>query len=157
RFSVALHRAECEFLTGELAAADERLSRLRERAINSTDLAAVASLRITVNITMNRTDRAIEVGLEHLRAFGIEWSAHPTDDEVQAEYDLLRRGLAQHPIETLADLASTKDLDLLAVMQILREMLPAAIFIDKNLHQLAVLRMSNLSLDHGHCDSSPLA
>src|SRR5262249_35007356 len=47
--------------------------------------------------------------------------------------------------------------DFLAVMQILREVLPAAIFIDKNLHHLAVLRMSNLSLEHGHCDSSPLA
>src|SRR5262249_51530254 len=34
---------------------------------------------------------------------------------------------------------------------------PAAVFIDKNLHDLAVLRMSNLSLEHGHCDGSPLA
>jgi PAS domain S-box-containing protein len=130
---------------------------LRERAISSTDLAAVASLRITVNITMNRTDRAIEVGLEQLRAFGIEWSDHPNEDEVQAEYELLRRRLGEHPIETLAELVSTRDRDVLAVMQILREMLPAAIFIDQNLHHLAVLRMSNLSLEHGHCDSSPLA
>src|SRR5262245_49017037 len=106
---------------------------------------------------MNRTDRAIEVGLEQLRAFGIDWSAHPSEEEVQAEYDLLRQRLGEHPIEALADLVSTKDPDLLAVMQILREMLPAAIFIDKNLHHLAVLRMSNLSLEHGHCDSSPLA
>ena len=157
RFSLALYRSECEFLTGELAAADERLSRLRERAMSSTDLAAVTSLRITVNITMNRTDRAIEVGLQHLRAFGIEWSSHPSEDEVQAEHNLLRRRLGEHPIETVAELASTRDPDLLAVMQILREMLPAAVFIDKNLHDLAVLRMVNLSLEHGHCDSSPQA
>src|SRR5262249_35532675 len=157
RFSLALHRAECEFLTGELAAAEERLSRLRERAISSSDLAAVASLRITVNITMNRTNRAIDVGLEQLRAFGIEWSAHPSEEEVQTEYGLLRQRLGDHPIETLADLVSTRDPDLLAVMQILREMLPATIFLDKNLHHLAVLRMSNLSLEHGHCDGSPLA
>ena len=125
--------------------------------MSSTDLAAVTSLRITVNITMNCTDRAIEVGLQQLRASGIEWSAHPSEDEVQAEYDRLRRGLGERPIETLAELVSTRDPDLLAVMQILREMLPAAVFIDKNLHDLAVLRMANLSLEHGHCDSSPQA
>jgi serine/threonine protein kinase len=42
RFPLALHRAECEFLTGEFLADDERLSRLRLRAIGSTDLAPVA-------------------------------------------------------------------------------------------------------------------
>ena len=157
RFSLALHRAECEFLTGKLAAAEERLSGLQERAIGATHLAAVASLRITVYITMNRTDRAIEVGLEQLRAFGIDWSAHPGEEEVRAEYDRLRTHLDEHPIETLVDLVSTTDPGLLAVMDILRELLPAAIFIDKNLHHLAVVRMSNLSLEYGHCDSSPLA
>jgi len=157
RFSLALHRAECEFLTGRLTAADERLSRLRERAVGATDLAAVASLRITVYITMNRTDRAIEVGLEQLRAFGIDWPAHPDEGDVGEEYERLRKGLGEHPIEALVDLVSTQDPDLLAVMEILRELLPAAVFIDKNLHDLAVLRMANLSLEHGHCDSSPLA
>jgi transcriptional regulator with GAF, ATPase, and Fis domain len=157
RFSLALHRAECEFLTGKLAAADERLSRLQERAIGATHLAAVTSLRITVYITMNRTDRAIEVGLEQLHAFGIDWSAHPGEEEVRAEYDRLRKGLEEHPTQTLVDLVSTRDPDLLAVMDILRELLPAAIFIDKNLHHLAVVRMANLSLEQGHCDSSPLA
>jgi len=157
RFSLALHRAECELLTGRLAAADERLSRLRERAVGSTDLAAVASLRMMVYITMNRTDRAIEVGLEQLRAFGIEWAAHPGEEEVREEYDRLRKGLGEHRIETLVDLVSTRDPELLAVMEMLRELLPAAVFIDKNLHDLAVLRMANLSLEHGHCDSSPLA
>src|SRR5262249_42196713 len=33
-FALELHRAECEFLTGELAAADERLARLSHRAGN---------------------------------------------------------------------------------------------------------------------------
>src|SRR5262249_20191574 len=96
RFSLALHRAECEFLTGKLATADERLAKLQERAIGATHLAAVTSARITVYITMNRTDRAIEVGLEQLRAFGIDWSAHPGDEEVRAEYDRLRTALEEH-------------------------------------------------------------
>ena len=157
RFSIALDRAECEFLTGELVAADERLSRLRERAIGSTDLAAVASLRMALYTTLDRTDRAVEVGLEQLRVFGIEWRAHPTDEEVRAEYDILRQHVRERPIEMLVDLPSMKDADFLALMEVLLGILPAAQFTERKLHDLAVLRMANLSLEHGYCDGSALA
>ena len=36
-FALELHRAECEFLTGDLAAAEERLSALSRRAANHVD------------------------------------------------------------------------------------------------------------------------
>jgi transcriptional regulator with GAF, ATPase, and Fis domain/predicted ATPase len=157
RFALALHRAECEFLTGDLPAAEARLARLRERTADRMELTAVASLRIAVYTTQDRTDLAIEVGLEQLRTFGIAWSAHPGEEEIRAEYDLLRQRLGKHAIDTLVDLVSTRGTDLLAIMDILRDMLPAAVFVDKNLHDLAVLRMANLSLEHGHCDGSPLA
>ena len=156
RFPLALHRAECEFLTGEFLAADERLSRLRLRAIGSTDLAAVACLRIAL-YTTDRIDRAVEVGVEQLRTFGIEWSAHPSEEEVRAEYDELRQRVGERPIETLVDLASMRDADFLALMEVLLAILPAALFTERKIHDLAVLRMANLSLEHGYCDASPLA
>jgi predicted ATPase len=40
-FALEFHRAECEFLTGALAAAEERLSMLSSRAARLVDLAAV--------------------------------------------------------------------------------------------------------------------
>ena len=40
-FALELHRAECEFLTGELAAAEERLTMLSSRAANTVELATV--------------------------------------------------------------------------------------------------------------------
>jgi PAS domain S-box-containing protein len=156
RFSLALHRAECEFLTGEPLAADERLSRLQLRAIGSTDLAAVACLRIAL-YTTDRPDRAVAVGVEQLRTFGIEWSAHPSEEEVRAEYDALRQRVGDRPIETLVDLASTRDPNLLALMEVLRAILSPALFTERKIYDLAVLRMANLSLEHGHCDGSPLA
>jgi len=43
-------------------------------------------------------------------------------------------------------------------MEILHAMLPpGATYADKRLHDLVVLRMANLSLEHGHCDVSPMA
>lgn len=124
-FQLELHRAECEFLTSEFPAADERLSRLRLRAIGSTELAAVACLRIEL-YTTDRPDRAVEVGVEQLRTFGIEWSTHPSEEEVCAEYDALRQRVGERPIETLVDLASTRDPDLLALMEVLRVILSPA-------------------------------
>ncbi|HTF66266.1 MAG TPA: PAS domain S-box protein, partial [Edaphobacter sp.] len=156
RFPLALHRAECEFLTGEFLAAEERLSRLRLRAIGSTDLAAVACLRIAL-YTTDRPDRAVEVGVEQFRTFGIEWSAHPSEEKVREEYDALRQRIGERPIETLVDLASTRDPNLLALMEVLLAILPAACFTERKIHDLAVLRMANLSLEHGYCDASPLA
>src|SRR6266480_2403747 len=44
-FAIEVARAECEFLTGDLAAAEERLSTLSLRAANLVDKAAVACLR----------------------------------------------------------------------------------------------------------------
>jgi transcriptional regulator with GAF, ATPase, and Fis domain/predicted ATPase len=157
RFSLALHRAECEFLTGELLAAETRLSGLRQRAAGPTDLSAVARLRIGVYTALDRTDRAVEVALEQLRGFGIEWSSHPGDEEVRMEYDRLRQRLGEHPIESVVDLVSTRHAELLAVMEILLAMLPAVVFTHKNLHDLTVIRMANLSLEHGHCDASTVA
>ena len=40
-FALELHRAECEFLTGELAAAEERLTMLSSRAADTVELATV--------------------------------------------------------------------------------------------------------------------
>jgi signal transduction histidine kinase len=157
RFPLALQRAECEFLTGAPLAAEERLSRLRERANGWTDLSAIACLRMTIHITLDRTDRALEIALEQLRDFGLDLPAHPNAEEVRAEYDRLRRQLAERPIEALAGLSVMTDPDFLALMEVLLAMLPAAVFMEKNLHDLAILRMSNLSLERGHCDASIMA
>jgi PAS domain S-box-containing protein len=156
RFPLALHRAECELLTGDFDAADQRLSSLRERAIGSTDLAAVACLRITL-YTTGRPDRAVKVGLEQLRTLGIEWPDHPADEDLRAEYETLRQRVGERPIEALVDLPLMSDRDLLAIMEVLRAIHPAAMYTDRKLQDLALLRMANLSLEHGYCDGSPEA
>ena len=46
KFALELHRAECEFLTGELALAEERLIVLSNRGADETEQATVACLRI---------------------------------------------------------------------------------------------------------------
>src|SRR6516165_6911200 len=156
-FSVECDMAECEFLTADIVAAENRLSMLAQRAKGARDIAIVTRLRMALYTTSARADRGVEVGVEQLRTFGIEWSTHPSEEEVGSEYDRLRQRVGERPHETLVDLPLTKDPDLLALTEILLAIEPPAQFTDRRLHDLAVLRMANLSLEHGHCDGSPLA
>ena len=83
-FALELHRAECEFLTGELAAAEERLTMLSSRAANTVERATVACLRVDLYTTLDQSDRAVAVCLDYLRHMGVEWSPHPTKEEGDA-------------------------------------------------------------------------
>src|SRR5712671_4236622 len=103
-FAIEVIRAECEFLTGDLAAAEERLSTLSIRAANLVDKAAVACLRTGLYTTFDRASRAVEICLDYLREAGIAWSLHPTDEEIHEEYARLCAQLDSRPIEALFDL-----------------------------------------------------
>jgi predicted ATPase len=153
-FAMELSRAECEFLIGETAAAEERLSTLAAHALALVDRAAVTRLRVALYTTLDRSDCAIEVGLEYLQSIGIEWSPHPTDEEVRWECDRMWHLLGSRPIEELIDLSLMNDPDWRATMDVLVEIAPPARFTGGNLHHLLLLRMTNLSLEHGNCDGS---
>ena len=55
-FALELHRAECEFLTGELTAAEERLTELSSHAADPVEQARVACLRVDVYTTLARSE-----------------------------------------------------------------------------------------------------
>ena len=86
-FALELHRAECEFLTGALADAEERLAALSTRAATTVERATVACLRMDLYTTLDQSGRAVAVGLDYLRHLGIDWSPHPTEEEVRREYE----------------------------------------------------------------------
>ncbi len=153
-FAIEVARAECEFLTADLAAAEERLATLSLRAANLVDKAAVACLRTALYTTLARADRAVEICLDYLREAGIAWSLHPTDDEIHEEYARLCAQLDSRPIEALFDLPLMSDPGWRATMEVLTELTAPAFFIDGNLQCLVLLRMANLSAEHGNCDGS---
>src|SRR5262249_4288818 len=55
-FAIELHQAECEFLTGEYAAADERLLLLTSRATRLVDYATVIRVEMDLFTTLGRND-----------------------------------------------------------------------------------------------------
>ena len=98
-FALELHRAECEFLTGALAEAEQRLAALSSRAASTVERATVACLRVDLYTTLDQGSRAIAVGLDYLRHLGIDWSPHPTEEEVRREYERIWSQLGSRTIE----------------------------------------------------------
>ena len=135
-FALEFQQAECEFLTGDFAAAEERLSMLSGRVRDLVDSAAVTHLRAELYTTLDRTDRAVEAGLEYLRRIGVNWSPHPTKDEVRQEYEQIWRQLASRPIEALVDLPPMTDPAYRATLDVLTVLEEPAHFTDENLRCL---------------------
>jgi PAS domain S-box-containing protein len=153
-FALELLRAECEFLTGQLTQASQRLTALSARVTEIIDLATVVSLHMEVCTTLDQTDCSIALCLEYLRHRGVEWSPHPTEEEARCEYERIWLQLGDRAIEDLIDLPMMTDPIALATMDVLTKAVVPAIFTDRNLFALVACRAVNLCLEHGNNDGS---
>ena len=82
---------------------------------------------------------------------------HPSEDQVQAEYETFRQTLEGRSIESLIDLPVMTDPELLAAMRVLSALVPAARFTDQRLWALQSCRMVRISVQHGTSLDSPWA
>ncbi len=156
-FALELNRAECEFLTGALAEAEQRLAALSNRTANTVERATVACLRADLYTTLDQSSRAIAVGLDYLQHLGIDWSPHPTEEEARHEYERICLQLGGRAIEALIDLPLMSDAASLATLDVLTKLVAPAFYTDGNLLALITCRAVNLSLERGNCDGSCFA
>jgi len=145
---------EAEFLTGNLEAAEARLSALEQVAGDGVFGADLARLRAALYTTLGRFDLALAVGLSFLRKAGIHVPMRPDDAAVDREYTQLRTWLDRHGILALRRLPIAVDPLRLAITNIFCDLIPPALYTDQNLVDLILLRMANLGIVHGHTDAS---
>ncbi|HMF60138.1 MAG TPA: AAA family ATPase [Vicinamibacterales bacterium] len=148
-FSMWLERAESEFLSGSFENAELLIGALLQRAASKVDQAAVYRLKVQFHVMKSENQHAVASALTCLRLFGIELPAHPTQEEVQAEYETVWRTLDGRSIESLIDLPMMTDPELQAAMEILSVLTPPAYFTDFRLYCVHLCRMVNVSMRHG--------
>lgn len=156
-FELELLRAECEFLTGQSTAAEQRLTMLAFRAANTVELATVTCLRVDLYTTLDRTDRVVTVCLDYLRNLGVEWPAHPTEEEARREYERVWSQIGNRTIEELIDLPLMSNPASLGTLDVLTKFLGPVAYTDANLVSLTACRAINLSLEQGNGDGSCVA
>jgi predicted ATPase/C4-dicarboxylate-specific signal transduction histidine kinase len=153
-FATEYLMAECELLTADMVAAENRMSQLAERARNRHDFCVVTRLRLTLYTALDRCDRAADVFLDWLRRDGTVWSNHPTRDDVMREYERIWTLLGDRRIEDLFHMPLITDSDVLDTLDVFTEIVTPALLFDEHLSSLVVCRMVSLSLEHGNCDGS---
>ena len=153
-FSLALERAECEYLTGNHDEAEELLSELLARGASKIDKAAAYRLKIDLHVVKSETPKSVESALECLRLFGIEIPTHPTREQVDAEYQKVWNNLGERPIESLIDLPLMTDPEMRAAMGVLAVLFAPTYSIDLNLVRLHLCHMVNVSMKYGTTDAS---
>ena len=156
-FDLEYCSAECEVLTADMVAAENRLAMLATRASTPRHIALVARLRLTLYTTLDRSDRGMEVCLEYLKRNGTDWSMTPSADEVRREYDRIWSQLGARRIEDLVDLPLMTKQECLSTLDVLTEAVTPALFCNENLSSLVICRMVNLSLEYGNSDGSCFA
>ena len=157
RFSIEYLMAECELLTAEMVAAENRLSMLAQRASCRHDSCMVTRLQLTLYTALDRSDRGVDVFLDWLRVNGTVWSNHPTRVDVMREYERIWTLLGTRQIEDLVHLPLITDPTILDTMDVFTEIVTPALIFDEHLASLVVCRLVALSLEHGNCDGSCFA
>jgi PAS domain S-box-containing protein len=156
-FSTEYLMAECELLTADKVAAENRLSILPSRANNRHDFCVATRLRLTLYTTLDRCDRAVDVFLEWLGTQGTVWSNRPTQDDVLREYKRIWALLGGRQIEDLMDLPLVVDPEVLDTLDVFTEIVTPSILFDEHFSTLVVCRLVTLSLEHGNSDAACFA
>jgi PAS domain S-box-containing protein len=148
-FSLWLECAECEFLSGDFDKAEQLIIELLRRGTSKVDQAAAYHLKVQLHIVKGEYPQAVAGALTCLRLFGIDIPAHPTWEQVQAEYEMFWRNLEGRSIEGLIDLPLLTDPELQAALRVLSAANPPAYFTDFHLCCFLRCRMVNVSVRHG--------
>lgn len=151
-----LELAECEYLAGEHARAEELLDLASSRVRSPIDAARIDSLRMRLYQLAGRQPEATRVMLQGLGRFGVEFP--DTDAEIEAASALELARMADlvrgRRIADFVDAPDAADPGVHAAIALLDEGLAAVYTARPALWPLAALRLASLSVERGHADGS---
>src|SRR6202162_6438822 len=150
-FRLRRERAECEFLSGNFDTAEQLIRELLQRGASKVDQAAAYHLKVLLHTVKSENAQAVASALTCLRLFGIDIPAHPTWEQVQAEYETVWQTLNGRPIESLIELPLMTDPELQAAMQVLSTLEAPSHFTDFHLFCLLARRMAHVATLHVMC------
>ena len=147
----ALHRefAECAYLTGQHAGAEEMIETALEHAPSKVAKADLYSLRVLAATVAGDWPRALRWGREGLAVFGLEWPLEGLADANEAEAAMVMKNVGERRIEDLLEEPEVDDAETRACMRLLSILGPPAYFSGADVLTFLVTRATNLSLVHG--------
>jgi PAS domain S-box-containing protein len=149
-----LERAQCEYLCGHLQEAETLFGPLLQHARTRVDEAHIRTVMMCLYEIRGEIDKSVESALAALGRFGIQLTAHPSPEQLQAEYERVWEQLQGRRIEDLLDLPPMSDPEALALAGVLLQLIVPAQLTDPHLLALVACHGVSLCLHHGNADAS---
>jgi PAS domain S-box-containing protein len=156
-FELALQRAECEFLTGNVTSAERRLGALSLRATNVVERCAVACLEAGVYFALQQAERGLSACLECLQQAGLDIPLHASDAEAAIAYERTFSRLRGIGIEEVAALPSIEDAEARAILEVLCAVHNCAATVSEPSAVVTICAAIDLILERGIHDTAPHA
>lgn len=153
-FDLEFHHADCKFLLGDVSSVEPRLEMLARRARGDADRMLVAGRQVMLYTYVGRIDAALALSLECLARVGVELPACPTASDIAREFHEVIARVGDRRVADLFHLPVMSDPKWCDIMELLGNLLGPAGVLNGDLLDLVLLRIANVSLQHGHADNS---
>lgn len=153
-FELRFHQADCRFMTGDTDFAGAHFAILAERSQDMTDLTAVVGRQMVLQAFLGDMRGAILTGLNCLEKMGEAIPEHPTDREVEEEFDKFIAKVGDREISSLFDEPDLDDVHYRNALALFEELLGPGSMGDPNFLDMMLLRMANIGINQGFSDES---
>jgi predicted ATPase len=158
-FTLFRERAECEYLTGNLEAADALFQVLLQNAQSALDRADIYRLQLRLYQIAGKYEESLNLGLEALKLFDVTFPE--TEAQVQEAAAAIREQIDSYlnnrSIFDLVNAPILQDPTLRTVINLLTTASPPAYLSRPNLFSLLVLTAVQYSLQYGNTEDSCFA
>jgi signal transduction histidine kinase len=149
--------AEAEYLQSHFAEADALFAKVRARARTPLERARAYSGQVELYGHQRRHHDAVRLGIEALRELGVHVPSSPGQTAIVAELMRSKLLLRKRDIAALSEAPEMSDPLQHSIMDLMLMVMASAFFISKTLFPLLVLKMTNMSLQHGTSSASSFA
>ena len=148
-FELKLHQADCQFMLGDYPTAEAAFLSLAAQSQGLADLAQVVGRQMMLLTYVGRSGEAIDLALDCLHRMGVDLPRDATALDVEREYRDFERRMSGRDIDSLVELDRMTDPYWLEVIGLLEELQGPVAILYPDLLDLILLRMTNISLEHG--------
>ena len=157
--ALALHEEISEgcYLNTDFELMEQWASLVLQRAKTLLDTIKVQQTRIMGAKAQGQLVDSIDIGLKVLKTLGIEFPEQPTQEDTERAYEVSRSLWADKCPQSLLELPAMQAPHLLAAMDILTVLCPAAYMTSPNLLLLLIFKQIELSIQSGNASVSIFA
>jgi len=148
-FMLGIDEAECEFLHGNLAAAQQLCSRLLGGPGTLTEKSMAACLSAEIHMRQSDNHLALETALAWLAVSGVHLKRDPDNAEIDAAWQTLSARIGDRPDVAFVHLPLMNDPEKEAVLNLMASTIFVSAYDCPRLHLMLVCRMLTMTLDYG--------